>query len=85
MALIGSQAAVGKSYLTGKAYVLFPQSFVPEYQQGEVDTHLGCGTAVSCKSSIYNFCVGMREHKGAFVPAVTICQNLWILESPDTV
>jgi len=82
---MSAQAAVGKTFITGKAYVLFPQSFVPEYQSGEVDVHLGCGTAVTCKSSIYNFCIGMREHRGAYVPAITICQNLWILDHPETV
>ena len=81
MALIGSQAAAGRSSLTGRAYVLFPQSFVPAVQTA-TDSSLGCGTALACKSTTYNFCVGMHETRGAYVPAVTVCSNLWILDLP---
>lgn len=82
---MSTQTAVGKATISGKAYVLYPRDFVPEYQFDSIDTHLGCGTAVACKANIFNFCIGMKNHKGAYVPAITVCQNLWILDSPDTV
>lgn len=84
MALIGSQSAAGRSNLSGKAYVVFPQSYIPSYKRETIEPSMGCGTALACASSSYVFCMGMKNHRGAYVPAVTVCQNLWILDSPET-
>ena len=74
-----SYTTFGDHHLGGRAFVLYPQTFVPEVQLAVRANSASCGTTGNyCVSGSYKFCTGMVFKKGAYVPAVTVCQNLYL-------
>lgn len=70
----------GHVTLGGRAFVRFPQAFVPANQTEDAAANpYACGNTGYCTSNGYNFCVGLTLVRGAYVPAVTVCQNLYLI------